>query len=288
MLRQHPKEFKPAPIETMRRDFAALMARMRVPADVRISPAHQGGCPAVLVEPGHDARPGLILYFHGGSFALGSPETAMCLTANLVMRTGIKALSLAYRLAPEYPFPAAIDDGVAAYRSLLDAGHDASSIAFAGDSAGGGLAVTTTLAARAAGLPAPAAIVAFSPGLDHTRSGNSMRTKADADPFFTHEGMRYTGDLYLAGQDPAQPLLSPAILADLRGFPPMLLQAGTNEMLLDDATRLAERARVAGVDVILDVTSDVPHVFQAFTGLLDEADEALDRAALFLKQKLRR
>jgi monoterpene epsilon-lactone hydrolase len=286
MLRRNPKDFKPEPVEVMRANFVALMAKMRVPGGIRKTSLALGGRPAVRVQPEHEASPGTILYFHGGSFSLGSPDTAMSLTANLVVRTGIGAISLDYRLAPEHPFPAAIDDGVAAYKALLEAGHAASSIAFAGDSAGGGLTVTVCLAARDAGLPVPAAIVAFSPGLDHTRSGASMETKADADPFFTHEGLRRSGEFYLAGQDPNQPLLSPATLADLRGFPPMLLQVGTNEMLLDDSTRLAERARAAGVDVILDVTADVPHVFQAFTGLLVEADEALDRAALFLKQKL--
>lgn len=165
MLRRTPKEFKPTSIETMRANFAALMANMHVPANVRRSAVVLGGRPAILVEPEREACQGIILYFHGGSFALGSPETAMSVTANLVARTGIKAISLDYRLAPEHPFPAAIEDGVAAYRALLDDGHDASSIGFAGDSAGGGLSVTTTLAARAAGLPAPAAILAFSPGL---------------------------------------------------------------------------------------------------------------------------
>lgn len=285
MLRRNPKKFIPASIETMREHFATLMAQMQVPANIRKTSMVLGGRPAILVEPEHEAHTGIILYFHGGSFSLGSPETAMGLTANLVTRTAMKAISLDYRLAPENPFPAAIDDGVAAYQALLDAGHQASSICFAGDSAGGGLTITTCLAARAAGLPLPAAIVAFSPGLDHTRSGMSMDTKADADPFFTREGMRYTGSLYLAGQDPHQPLLSPATLGDLSGFPPLLLQVGTNEMLLDDSIRLAERARAAGVDVILDVTADVPHVFQAFVGLIEEAEQALDRAALFLRQK---
>lgn len=132
----------------------------------------------------------------------------------------------------------------------------------------------------------PGAIVAFSPSLDHTRSGASMDTKAGIDPFFTREGMAHTGDLYLGGQDPNQELLAPAILADLTGFPPLLLQVGTNELLLDDSVRLAERARDAEVDVILDVTAGVPHVFQSFIGQLDEADHALDRAALFLTQHL--
>ncbi len=133
----------------------------------------------------------------------------------------------------------------------------------------------------------PAAVVAFSPGLDATRTGESMDTKAGIDPFFTREGLNHTGAMYLAGQDPAQPLLSPCLYADLAGFPPLLLQTGTDELLLDDSTRLAARAREAGVDVILDVTAGVPHVFQAFTDSLTEAGDALDRAALFLAQKLR-
>ncbi len=157
---------------------------------------------------------------------------------------------------------------------------------FAGDSAGGGLTVTTCLAARDAALPMPAAIAAFSPGLDHTRTGASMNTKDGVDPFFTADGLARTGEMYLAGQDPNQPLLAPAVLADLTGLPPMLLQVGTNELLLDDSVRLADRAREAEVDVILDVTAGVPHVFQAYAGQLDEADHALDRAALFLSQHL--
>ncbi len=129
--------------------------------------------------------------------------------------------------------------------------------------------------------------MAFSPGLDGTRTGESMDTKAGIDPYFTRQSLQVTGAMYLAGQDPHQELISPALFGDLTGFPPMLLQVGTNEVLLDDSTRLAARARAAGVDVILDVTADVPHVFQAFTGVLDEADHALDRAALFLVQHVR-
>jgi len=287
MLRGAPQLSGPVPVERMREGFAAFMGTFPVPAGVRRTPAEVAGRPAVLVEPEGDARPGTILYFHGGSFSLGSPETAMVLTANLVRRTGVRAISLDYRLAPEHPFPAAVEDCVAAFNSLLDRGIDPASIVFAGDSAGGGLTVTTCLAAREAGLPMPAAIVAFSPGLDHTRTGRTMLTKESNDPFFTMEGMGRTGEMYLGGQDPNQPLLAPAVLADLAGFPPILLQAGTNEMLLDDSVRLAERAREAEVDVIVDVTAGVPHVFQAFVGTLDAAGQALDRAALFITQHLR-
>ncbi|WP_328603083.1 alpha/beta hydrolase [Amycolatopsis sp. NBC_00345] len=286
MLRR-PLSVNPAPVEEMRAGFATLMATMLVPEEIRTTESTLGGRRAVLVEPAANPRAGTILYFHGGSFVVGSPETAMTLTGNLVVKTGFRSFSLDYRLAPEHPFPAGIEDCVAAYRALLESGEDPSAIAFAGDSAGGGLSVTTCLAARAAGLPLPAAIVTFSAGLDATRTGESMDTKAGIDPLLTRESLKPTGEMYFGGQDPLQELLSPAVLADLTGFPPMLLQVGTNEILLDDSTRLAARARDAEVDVILDVTAGVPHVFQSFAGVLDEADQALDRAALFLTQQLK-
>lgn len=273
-------------IEEMRAGFAAMMDTMPVPAQVEATSTIIAGRRAVIVEPEESAKPGTILYFHGGSFMLGSPETAMSLTANLVVRTGIRAISLDYRLAPEHPYPAGINDAVAAYRALLDDGGDPQSIAFAGDSAGGGIAVAACLLERDAGLPLPAAVLTFSALLDATLTGASMTTKAGVDPFLTREGLLSSGQAYLAGQDPREPLLSPAVCADMTGFPPLLLQVGTNELLLDDSTRLAQRALDAGVDVTLDVTADVPHVFQAFAETLDEADEALDRAALFLTQRL--
>jgi acetyl esterase/lipase len=269
-------------VAELRAEFAAMMATMIVPDAIRTTEVTLASRRALLVEPADRPHAGTILYFHGGSYVFGSPETALSLTGNLVARTGFRAFSLDYRLAPEHPFPAAIDDALAAYRALL---ADADGpIAFAGDSAGGGLTVTTCLAARGAGLPLPAAIVAFSPGLDGTRTGESMDTKAGVDPFLNRENLEPTGAMYLAGADPRQELVSPALYGDLAGFPPMLLQVGTNEVLLDDSTRMATRARAAGVDVILDVTADVPHVFQAYAGVLDEADHALDRAALFLAQ----
>lgn len=274
-------------IEDLRAGFRALMATMIVPEGITTAATTLGSRPALLVEPVSRRHDGTILYFHGGAHVIGSPETALSLTGNLVVRTGMRAISVDYRLAPEHPFPAAIEDTVAAYRALLDGGADPAGIAFAGDSAGGGLTVTTCLAARDAGLPLPAAIVAFSPGFDQTRTGASMDTRAGLDPIFTRESLGLLSAHYLAGQHPNQPLLSPAVRADLTGFPPMLLQAGTNEVLLDDSTRLAARAREAGVDVVLDITADVPHVFQSYAGVLDEADEALDRAALFLTQKVR-
>jgi epsilon-lactone hydrolase len=267
-----------------RENFAQLMSAQPVPGGIHRHDTSLGGRPALRVSPAAGARSGTLLYCHGGSHVVGSPLTALGLTAGLVVRTGIPALSLDYRLAPEHPFPADIEDVVAAYRELLEQGHAPQSIAFAGDSAGGGLTISGAVAARDAGLPAPAAIVAFSPGLDATRAGQSMTTKAAADPLLDRAAIDHLSTLYVRDADRRHPLLSPAVTADLTGLPPILVQVGTNEMLLDDARRLALRASDAEVDVILDITARVPHVFQSFTGLLDEAGQALDRAALFLRQ----
>jgi epsilon-lactone hydrolase len=288
VLRQpRPAPAAPPSVEESRAEFEALMAHRIVPNGLRSTQTALGDRPALLIEPEHGARTGTILYFHGGVWVVGSPETALSLTGNLAVRTGFRVLSLDYRLAPEHPFPAAIDDCLSAYRALLDRGEDPATIVFAGDSAGGGLAVTTSLAARDAGLPLPAAILGLSAMFDVTWASGSMATKAGIDPIFTRESLARITDLYLAGADPHQPLLSPAAYADLAGLPPMLLQAGTDEVLLDDSTRLAARATAAGVDVVLDITAGVSHVFQGFAGVLEEADQALDRAAHFLLQHVR-
>jgi acetyl esterase/lipase len=277
-------------VDELRENFAKLMSSMPVPEGIRVDETALGGRPALHVSPdttAGSASSATLLYLHGGSHVVGSPRTALGLTAGLVVRTGMPSISLDYRLAPEHPFPADVQDVVAAYRELLEQGHAPESIAFAGDSAGGGLTITGALAARAAGLPMPAAIVAFSPGLDATRTGESMTTKADADPLLDRATLDRMGSLYVVDQDRRDPLLSPAVTADLTGLPPVLVQVGTNEMLLDDARRFALRASDAEVDVILDITAKVPHVFQSFTHVLDEAGEALDRAALFLRQRVR-
>jgi epsilon-lactone hydrolase len=279
----------------IRENFVQLMNTLPVPEGTRVQETSLGGRPALRVSPDAAldaegdaaARAGILLYLHGGSHVVGSPWTALGLTAGLVLRTGMPGISLDYRLAPEHPFPADVQDVVAAYRELLEQGHAPGSIALAGDSAGGGLTIAGALAARDAGLPLPAAIVAFSPGLDATRTGQTMVTKADADPLLNRASLDRLSNFYVAGQDRRNPLLSPAVTADLTGLPPILVQVGTNEMLLDDARRLALRASDAEVDVVLDITAKVPHVFQSFTGVLDEADEALDRAALFLRQRVR-
>ena len=287
LLRDNPLDIT-APIAQVREAFVEMTSGRSLPGAITTQQTTLAGRPAVTFSgPGAepDAR---ILYFHGGAFVVGSPWTAAGLTASLVARTGVAAVSLDYRLAPEHPFPAAIEDGVAAYAALLEQGVPAGGIVLAGDSAGGGLTITSLLAARDRGLPMPAGAVTFSAGLDATGSGTSMETKDGIDAIFAADELRALRVHYLAGQDPAQPLLSPAVLADPSGLPPLLLQVGTHEVLLDDSVRFAARAAAADVDVILDVTAGVPHVFQSWTGMLDEADVALDRAGRFISERLGR
>jgi acetyl esterase/lipase len=268
----------------LRVSFARNMAHFAAPEGITTSDTTLGGRRALRIEPTAGAAVGTILYFHGGAFILGSPETALPATANLVLRTGFTALSLDYRLAPENAYPAANDDALNAYRELLANGTDPKTVVLAGDSAGGWLAVITALAARNAGLPSPAAIVTFSALLDATYSGGSVTTKADVDPVITTELLAGVDHAFFAGADPRQDLISPAIQGDLTGLPPIMLQVGGNEMLLDDSVRMAARAAAAGADVVLDVAADVPHVFQLAAATLDEASTALDRAAVFITQ----
>jgi epsilon-lactone hydrolase len=186
-----------------------------------------------------------------------------------------------YRLAPENPYPAATDDALAAYRGLLSEVTESSNIAISGESAGGGLAMATALAAKQAGLRLPNSLVLLSPWADLTQSGATIKTKAEADPVIKAEALQVRANDYLAGADPRGALVSP-IFADLSGMPPMLIQVGSHEVLLDDAVRLAAKAASDDVSVILDVIAGAFHVSQAFGGMLDEAKEALGRVATFL------
>jgi monoterpene epsilon-lactone hydrolase len=286
MLQSAQFDVSQAP-EDLRANYAAFMGEHPLPDGVTAADVELGKRPAIRLTPDaatdHAAH---ILYFHGGGYVFGSPATNRPITANLVLRTGVPATSVDYRLAPEAPYPAAVEDGVAAYRELLENGVPAAGVIVAGDSAGAGLAAATVISARDAGLPMPAGLVLFSPYVDMTYSGTSMRTKEDADPLFSLDALLTLRTHYAGTEDPASPLLSPAVSADLAGLPPILIQVGTKEVLLDDATRLATRAAAADVSVRLDVVADVTHVFQGFAGMLDEADAALDRAATFIHERL--
>jgi epsilon-lactone hydrolase len=272
-------------IAEQRRLFGAMMTSIPLPADVHTKDTTLGGVPVVTITVGEEALRGTILYFHGGAYALGSAAQSAGVAAQLARRSGARAISVEYALAPENPYPAGLNDAVAAYRALLDDGVPADGIVLAGESSGGGLALATVLEITAAGLPRPAAVYVASPWVDLTLTGTSMTTKADADPSVTAEGLQRRAGEYAGSHDRGTDRISP-VFANLAGFPPLLIQVGGNEVLLDDATRLATRAAADGVPVTLEVTPEVPHVFVGLAGVLDEADEALAKAGDFIRTNL--
>jgi epsilon-lactone hydrolase len=268
-------------INEQRRLLRELTSAQPLPADVTVTAAALGGVPTAEItidgiEPRH-----VVLYFHGGVYVLGGADQAAGLASQIGRQAGAMVISVDYRLAPEHPYPAAVDDALAAYGALLGNGTAPSDIAFAGESAGGGLAVATLVNARDHGLPLPAAAFVMSPYADLTLAGTTMETKRDLDPLLSPESLAARVPDYTSGQDAALGLISP-IFADLTGLPPLIIQAGTHEVLLDDAIRLARQAATADVEITLDITPRVPHVFQAYYPILDEAAAALDRGGQFL------
>ena len=272
-------------VDEQRHLFADLLSAIPLPADVRTEEGALGDVPVVTITVDGTTPTGTILYFHGGAYALGSAALSAGLASELARRSGARAVSVDFALAPEHPYPSALHDAVAAYQALLDDGIPGKDIVFAGESSGGGLALATTLRIMSTGLRRPAAIYLASPWADLTTTGASMTTKADVDPSVSPDGLRRRARDYVADHDLADGRLSP-VFADLTDFPPLLIQVGGNEVLLDDATRLATRAAADGVSVTLEVTPEVPHVFVGFAGMLDEADEALTRAGQFMRANL--
>jgi epsilon-lactone hydrolase len=272
-------------VSEQRRQLRELLSAQPLPAEVTVTRTVLGGVPAAEitvdgVEPRH-----VVLYFHGGVYVMGDAFLAADLASQVGRRTRAKVISVDYRLAPEHPYPAAVDDALAAYEALLGNGTAPSGIAFAGESAGGGLAIATLVNARDHGLPLPAAAFVMSPYADLTLAGTTMETKREVDPLLSRENLQSRVTDYTSGQDAALGLISP-VFADLSGLPPLIIQAGTDEVLLDDAIRLARQAANADVEVTLDITPRVPHVFQAYYPILDEAAAALDRAGQFLSAHL--
>jgi epsilon-lactone hydrolase len=272
-------------VNEQRRLLRELLSAQPLPADVTVTGAELGGVPTAEItvdgiEPRH-----VVLYFHGGVYVMGDAFLAADLASQVGRRTSAKVISVDYRLAPEHPYPAAVDDALAAYEALLDNGTAPSDIVFAGESAGGGLAVATMVNARDRGLPLPAAAFVMSPYADLTLAGTTMETKRGADPLMSRERLQARIPDYTAGQDAALGLISP-IFADLSGLPPLIIQAGSHEVLLDDAIRLARQAATADVEVTLDITPGVPHVFQAYYAILDDAVAPLDRAGQLLSAYL--
>jgi epsilon-lactone hydrolase len=275
----------PPPLAERRATFAPAGRPHPVPDDVAVTDVTAGGVPAHwLAAPGTDAGR-VLLFLHGGGFEFGSVRSDGELAARLGRAGGMRVLFPEYRLAPEHRFPAAIDDVVAAWRWLrTDQGLDAASIAVAGDSAGGGLAVALLVAIRDAGEALPAAAVLMSPTVDLTSSGASMTERVDQDPLSTPDMLRQFAADYLAGADPRTPLASP-LFASLAGLPPLLMLVGTSDLLLSDSERLAAAADQAGVDVTLKIGEGLPHVYPLMLGT-PEAAEATDEIGKFLRARV--
>jgi monoterpene epsilon-lactone hydrolase len=272
-------------VSEQRRRTQEFASAQPLPAGVTVTAGALGGVPtAEITVDGIEPR-NVVLYFHSGVYVLGDAFGVADLGSQVGRRTRAKVISVDYRLAPEHPYPAAVDDALAAYEALLQNGTAPSDIAFAGESAGGGLAIATLVNARDHGLPLPAAAFAMSPYADLTLAGATMDTKREADPLLSRELLQPRVGDYTSGQDAGLPMISP-IFADLSGLPPLIIQAGTHEVLLDDAIRLARQAATADVRVTLDITPGVPHVFQNFHAMLDEGAAALDRAGQFLLAQL--
>lgn len=290
-LRRSLVELAPAfgidvPLEKQRQVLDGMGAAAQRPEGLEVTRAQLAGLPAEwLSTPGCSGEQTL-LYLHGGGYVMGSCDSHRALAANVARACGVRAVLPEYRLAPEHPFPAALEDALAAYRALLAEGRAPESIVVVGDSAGGGLTLSLLCAIRDASIPLPRAAVVLSPFTDLTCSGESFQSRAALDPWlspslFEPHVRRYAGET-----DRKDPRISP-LFADLRGLPPILVQVGDHEVLLSDSVRYVARAREAGVDATLEVWPELWHVFQLFAPGLPEANDALEQIGAFVRSRLR-
>ena len=289
-LREKPRLARIATPEEARAGFERTAARLfRTPADANVIADRMDGpagpVPVEWVSHGRPDRRLVVIYLHGGAYMLGSLATHRHLCAALARHARARVMSVGYRLAPETRWPGAVDDALACYRGLLDAGYEADRIAFAGDSAGGGLAFALLAAARAADLPDPACIAAFSPWVDLTLSRKSLKRNARSDPLLPVSRLEEARDYYVSAADATHPTASP-LFAEFDQPPPVMIQASRIELLEDEAAGMAENLRASGGDVRLEWFRRAPHAWQIFVGLAPEADTAVERAGAFIKSKL--
>ena len=270
----------PPTLEETRAGFELMTAAFAVPPDVRVEPTRAGPVPAAWISTPGARDDAALLYLHGGGYIMGSIRTHTELCGRIARATGVPVLALDYRLAPEHPFPAAVDDAVAAHRWLLGRGLDPSRLAIGGDSAGGGLALATLVALRAAGVALPACAFCLSPFTDLS---DERPDEGNGDPLIPAEAIQMMASTYLQGRNPKEPTASP-VFAEFRGLPPLLIQVGTRERLLSDSLRVAERARAAGVDVVLEKGEGLVHVWHLFGPEMPEAREALGQIGAFVRK----
>lgn len=283
-LRQFQASQAEPSVEEMRKGLEQLASLQKLPKDVKCEPVNAGGVPAEWITVPRVVGQNVILYLHGGGYTGGSIRTHRDLAARISRVSKAHVLIIDYRLAPEHPFPAALEDTIAVYRWLISTeGIRPDNLIIVGDSAGGGLTIATLVKLRDEGIALPAAAICLSPWTDLACTGESMKSKAESDPFITPEGCKFMADKYLKGADPYNPLASP-LYANLKGLPPMLIIVGTSEILLEDSILFAKRAKAAGVDVKLDIWEDMIHVFPAFAGFVPESRQAVEKIGEFIQK----
>lgn len=283
LLRSRPAPETPD-VGQSRLGFEKMAELLGGAPDAKCEKVDAGGVPAEWVmAPGCDAQRA-VLYLHGGGYAIGSINTHRRLAYDVSAASGARVLVIDYRLAPEHPFPAPVEDATTAWRWLLQQGLAANRLAIAGDSAGGGLTIAVLVNLRDRKLGLPACAVALSPWVDLEGMGESITLRAAQDPIVQKAGLLWMAGMYLNGQDVRSPLAAP-LYADLKGLPPVLVQAGTAETLLDDSTRIAERLHAAGVDVRLALWPNMPHVFPLFAPILSEGREGCLEIGAFIRSK---
>lgn len=273
------------PVESARKHLEVIAKALLVRAvGVHVEESQLAGIDVDWHRPKGAREDKVLFYLHGGAYVIGSRRTHRQLVSHMAKEAGVTAVIPEYRLAPENPFPAAIDDAVAVYRALLESGFKPENIVISGDSAGGGLTVATLLALRHAGDPLPAAAVLLSPFLDVTASGESATSRADKDPWFEVSDMAVVARYYCPDESKwRDPLVSP-VFANVSGLPPMMIQVGDDEILLSDSTRLAEKLEAAGIDVELEVWPDMWHVFPMFVGKMPESHRAVEKIGAYINK----
>lgn len=281
VLQVQPYSWAKGSIDEQRSRQEKSAGYFKLPKEIQCQPVDLNGIPAEWIACANP-KAGAILYLHGGAYALGSIHVHREFLARLAAATQLKVLAINYRLAPENPFPAALEDAVAAYGWLLAQGLDPSQLVIAGDSAGGGLTLSTLVALRDAGERLPACAVCISPWVDLTLSGKSIQTKAGVDPMLSARILEVYAKLYAGSAKTTLPLISP-LFADLKGLPPLLIHVGTHEILLDEAIQISKNARAAGVDVTLETWDGMFHVFQIIP-FLPETQMSLGRIAGFVSR----
>lgn len=270
------------PLAMQRRAWEESIENMPLPPTVMLRAQTWDGINCELVQHPQCDPDKLLLFLHGGGYISGSCITHRPLAAQLSLATGMAVLLVDYRLAPEHPFPAALEDVVKVFRALLASGKSAAKMIITGDSAGGGLTVSALLRLRDQAIPLPNAAVLLSPWADLTVSGETIQTRAAVDPLVQAWDLQNCAAQYIATSNLRDPIASP-VFADLHGLPPILIQAGDHEVLLSDSLRLAENARAAGVAVVLQVWEEMWHVFHAWAPDLPEGQQAIEQIGAFLK-----